>query len=131
MTTRIFVRHAEEGPARQVAVLACGALGHPLGDPVRLGPGEERDWHLHAGLRLLIAEEAPDPLPAAVAAERMMRHFTWSDEPPAYAAVARWFRDLAGQLCLALAAGPERTAALRKLLEGRDAALRAAAHPGG
>lgn len=41
------------------------------------------------------------------------------------------FRDLAYQVCAELEPGPERTVALRKLLEAKDCAVRALVHPGG
>jgi len=45
--------------------------------------------------------------------------------------VSLFFSDLATTLTLRLQPGPERTVALRKLLEAKDAAVRAAIHPGG
>lgn len=41
------------------------------------------------------------------------------------------FKTLAGIVIENLEPGPERTVALRKLLEAKDAAVRAAIHPGG
>ena len=41
------------------------------------------------------------------------------------------FFHLADQVCQTSEAGPERTVALRKLLEAKDAAVRAVVHPGG
>ncbi len=41
------------------------------------------------------------------------------------------FHDLAIKVCKNIAGGPERTVALRKLLEAKDAAVRAVVHPGG
>jgi hypothetical protein len=63
--------------------------------------------------------------------ERMLKHFTYGHLGPELRAVSKKFRDLADELCEILEAGPERTVALRKLLESKDAAVRAKLHPGG
>ena len=61
--------------------------------------------------------------------ERMLKLFAFSHLPPHLAAVSRPFSDLAHLLALTVPAGPERTVALRKLLEAKDAAVRAVAIP--
>jgi len=63
--------------------------------------------------------------------ERMMKWFQFGHLPPALADVSSRFHDLARNLCETLEPGPERTVALRKLLEAKDAAVRAMLHPGG
>ena len=45
--------------------------------------------------------------------------------------VAKAYQELAEYTITVLDPGPERTVALRKLLEARDAAVRAVIHPGG
>lgn len=58
--------------------------------------------------------------------ERMLVWFEWESVTPKLKQdIARIFGDAATSLCENVAAGPERTVALRKLLEGRDAAFRA------
>lgn len=69
----------------------------------------------------------PDPT-----SDRMLRWFDWGQiigEPAR--TVAFHYNELALTVCQEVGPGPERTVALRKLLESRDAALRAQACPGG
>ena len=69
-----------------------------------------------------MANEKPD---------RMMKWFAWRHLPKDLQDVSQPFQSLADVLCDHLHPGPERTVALRKLLEAKDAAVRAAVHPGG
>lgn len=62
--------------------------------------------------------------------ERMLKWFEYEHLPPNLQEVSRPFCHLAVSLCEAIVAGPERTVALRKLLEAKDAAVRARLHPG-
>lgn len=55
----------------------------------------------------------------------MLRHFTYSHLPPELAAVSKPFAELARTID-AHCSGPEATTALRKLLEAKDCAVRAA-----
>ena len=63
--------------------------------------------------------------------ERMMRWFQWEHLPERLAPVSQLFCETAGSIVQDLEPGPERTVALRKLLEAKDAAVRAAVYPGG
>jgi len=63
--------------------------------------------------------------------ERMMKWFEFGDSPAVIQEVVAKFWDCACQITATLDPGPERTVALRKLLEARDAAVRAKMHPGG
>ncbi len=63
--------------------------------------------------------------------ERMLKWFAYEHLPPALQAVSKPFGELAQKICAAIPPGPERTVALRKLLEAKDAAVRAHLHPGG
>jgi hypothetical protein len=60
----------------------------------------------------------------------MMKWFEFKHLPEHLQAVSKPFGELAQQLCQSIPPGPERTVALRKLLEGKDAAVRAALNPG-
>jgi hypothetical protein len=62
--------------------------------------------------------------------ERMLKWFEYSHLPEKLQAISKPFGDLAKSLCETIQPGPERTVALRKLLEGKDAAVRAALNPG-
>lgn len=68
--------------------------------------------------------------PATQYADRMLRWFEWAHLPEHLQAVSRPFGDLALVICNTIQPGPERTVALRKLLESKDAAVRAVVHPG-
>ena len=64
-------------------------------------------------------------------ADRMLKWFECGHLPPNLLDISAPFANLADQMCRCLAAGPERTVMLRKLLEAKDAAVRSAVHPGG
>lgn len=61
--------------------------------------------------------------------EPILRYFAWAHLPAALQDVSRPFGELALYLLDNIARSPERTVALRKLLEGKDAAVRAALPP--
>lgn len=63
--------------------------------------------------------------------ERMMKWFEYAHLPLHLQAVSRAFGDLAKGIVDTCEPGPERTVALRKLLESKDAAVRAKVNPGG
>lgn len=63
--------------------------------------------------------------------DRMLKWFDYSHLPKDLRAVSEGFSLLAWQTCERVEPGPERTVALRKLLEAKDAAVRAALNPGG
>lgn len=62
--------------------------------------------------------------------ERMLRWFKYDHLPAQLQAVSKPFGELAEHLVYTLTPGPERTVALRKLLESKDAAVRAALDAG-
>lgn len=57
--------------------------------------------------------------------DHIMQFFAWGHLPPHLQAVSRPFGELAEQIEATLPRNPERTVALRKLLEAKDAAVRA------
>ena len=57
--------------------------------------------------------------------EHIMQFFAWSHLPEHLQAVSKPFGELAERLVEELPRNPERTVALRKLLEAKDAAVRA------
>jgi hypothetical protein len=61
----------------------------------------------------------------------MLKWFVYDHLPFQLQAISAPFGGLAEVLCEQLEPGPERTVALRKLLEAKDAAVRAKLHPGG
>lgn len=63
--------------------------------------------------------------------ERMLKWFEYKHLPKELQAISKEFFILACEVSNTLAQGPEKTVALRKLLEAKDAAVRATVHPGG
>ena len=58
-------------------------------------------------------------------ADHIMQFFEHAHLPPHLAEVSKPFSELAEQIVATLPRNPERTVALRKLLEAKDAAVRA------
>jgi hypothetical protein len=63
--------------------------------------------------------------------DRMLVWFSFDHLPDHLKLVSQPFFVVAHRLCELCEPGPERTVALRKLLEAKDAAVRARLHPGG
>ena len=63
--------------------------------------------------------------------EWMMKWFKYDHLPPHLQEVSKGFYTLAIDICDRVEPGPERTVALRKLLEAKDAAVRAKVVPHG
>ena len=57
--------------------------------------------------------------------DRMLQFFAYDHLPPNLQAVSRPFHELATEIVETLPSNPERTVALRKLLEAKDCAVRA------
>ena len=63
--------------------------------------------------------------------DRMLKWFEYAHLPEHLQEISRPFCELATRLCNVAMPGPERTVSLRKLLEAKDAAVRAKLNPGG
>lgn len=63
--------------------------------------------------------------------KRMLKWFQYNHLPENLQAVSKPFGELAQSIIQTVEGGPERTVALRKLLEAKDAAVRAVVSPGG
>lgn len=57
--------------------------------------------------------------------DRMMQFFAYEHLPDRLQKISKPFGQLAEEICLNLPSNPERTVALRKLLEAKDCAVRA------
>lgn len=69
---------------------------------------------------------APDEFtPEALALDPILRYFHYSHLPPVLQAASQPFCSLAAHIVRTLPRNPERSVALRKLLEAKDAAVRA------
>jgi len=56
----------------------------------------------------------------------LLKYFKYDHLPPKLAEVSKFYADLAHEVAHRLPEGPETSVALRKLLESKDAAVRAA-----
>lgn len=63
--------------------------------------------------------------------ERMLKWFEYAHLPEILRDVSRPFGELAQKIVETVEPGPERTEALRKLLQSKDACVRAKVYPGG
>lgn len=63
--------------------------------------------------------------------DRMLQFFAYEHLPPVLQPISRPFGELAAHIVNTLPQNPERTVALRKLLEAKDAAVRAALYQEG
>mgnify|MGYP003405421329 FL=1 len=68
--------------------------------------------------------------PVTTPEDRMLRWFAYEHLPANLQPVSQPFHALAKHLISVTVAGPERTVALRKLLEAKDAAVRSVVWPG-
>lgn len=66
-----------------------------------------------------------------MAEDRMLKWFAYAHLPARLQPVSARFAVLAHAIVETIEPGPERTVALRKLLEAKDAAVRAQVEPGG
>ena len=62
--------------------------------------------------------------------ERMLKWFKYDHLPNDLQDTSKPFSELAKHITETIDSGPERTVALRKLLEAKDAAVRASINPG-
>lgn len=67
-----------------------------------------------------------DPTALQIEAEPMLKHFRFSHLPPELRQWSQPFCELALKVASDYPRNPERTVALRKLLEGKDAGVRCA-----
>lgn len=63
--------------------------------------------------------------------DQMLKWFACDYVPAHLKEVSSKFKDVANYIVLTIPEGPERTVALRKLLESKDAAVRSVIRPGG
>lgn len=91
------------------------------------------DTQMGALLDRLAAAALPHPEPGSVLVqqEALAKWFEWRHLPPHLQVASQPFQELAYDIIHNIEPGPERTVALRKLLEAKDAAVRAVVKPGG
>ena len=123
MTTEVIVRANKGWP---VEVQALPLSGGVVGQVIRMVPSATQTFHVHSGQDLLIHEVQGDDGMAAACDEPICKHFAWAHLPEKLQAVSRPFGLLAARVVATTIRGPERSACLRKLLEAKDCAVRAA-----
>ena len=72
-----------------------------------------------------MSDDKPEPVSDDKPVEPMLQFFAYTHLPPHLREVSEWFNGLAHILVDDLPRNPERSVALRKLLEAKDAAVRA------
>jgi len=128
MTTQVIVK-ANHGWPVDVTPVINGEPAHF--QTTRVAADTEQTFYAHSERDLLIQEVQPAALLAEKAAkggaapEHILQFFGYAHLPPHLQAVSKPFGDLADQIVATLPRNPERTVALRKLLEAKDAAVRA------
>lgn len=134
MTLRITVEHTE--PNSSFAVLAKPTEpGAPEAPAQLIAPGERKSFYISTGRSVVVSEvlisELDEVDQATVGArtkpadvEPIVQFFASGHLPPDLADISRRFRELVDEV-LRLPRNAERSVALRKLLEAKDAAVRA------
>lgn len=70
-------------------------------------------------------------IPTTIDEPSTFKYFAYEHLPPHLAVVSKRFYEVAKEIIDTIEPGPERTEALRKLLEAKDCAVRASLVPGG
>lgn len=123
MTTQVIVKANHGWP---VAIQPLSVDGSFVGPRQQLEAGAEGTYCVHSGQDLLIHEIQPAECKAAEPVESILQFFAFEHLPPHLQDVSRPFCMVAHRVAKSLPRNAERTVALRKLLEAKDAAVRAA-----
>lgn len=128
MTIAITIKRADNNPDHdaEVRVYDHTAIGiKNLVEARKLGPSDETTINIW-GTRSLEVGETTEPLAASVdVVEPIMQFFAYDHLPATLQAVSKHFGQLAQLIVTTLPRNAERTVALRKLLEAKDAGVRA------
>lgn len=121
MTTKVTIDAHAGWPVRvQKIGPAVGGLTEEVIDA-----GSVREVYVHSGCQLLITEVQMTNGDDAAAGEHIMQFFAWQHLPPHLQPASAPFGLIAQMIVETMPRNPERTVALRKLLEAKDAAVRA------
>lgn len=125
--TGAMLGEAEANSAREV--LERLQKAHPEATEFRIKTIEEEKAAVEQALnekdRALHAEIDRRQEETFIAQDRMLQFFVYGHLPAHLQDISRPFRDLAANIVNKLPSNPERTVALRKLLEAKDCAVRA------
>jgi hypothetical protein len=117
------LRITNEDATRVAKITTCNGATRTTQD---VAPGASLETYLHQTCSLFVEEKAEDIAAAALGApDHIMQFFAFEHLPPHLQMASRPFADLAKALVQYTPRNPERTVALRKLLEAKDAAVRA------
>ena len=122
MTSTVLVEANHGWPVR---VMPLTADGSAVGPVVTVAAAFSQTFHVHSGQDLLIHEVQPGTAPFS-ADEPILKFFAWKHLPDHLQAASRPFAMLADRIVKTTPRSPERTVCLRKLLEAKDCAVRAA-----
>ena len=120
MTTEVIVKANHGWP---VKVTPLSANGEFVASATTVQPGEERGFFVHSGQDLHVHEVQPGETEPPE--DYFVKLFKWEHLPEHLQAVSRPFAMTAQRLITQLPANAERVICLRKLLEAKDAAVRA------
>lgn len=125
MTTEVIIKANHGWPVLVQPLIVNGSMG--FGAAVIVAVGAEHRTSVHSSQDLLIHEiQSGDAARVPVNLDPMLVHFTWEHLPPHLQVVSMPFAALAQRIVETLPGSAERTVCLRKLLEAKDCAVRAA-----
>jgi hypothetical protein len=107
--------------ATKAEVLAALEKNHPDAEAILIRTLREKMAAGHG----IETDTTTAPAAPTRATDRMEQFFRFAHLPPHLQAVSKPFGELAAQIIATLPSNPERTVALRKLLEAKDCAVRA------
>lgn len=122
MTTTVLVEANHGWP---VLVMPLTADGSAVGPVVTVEPAFAQTFHVHSGQDLLIHEVQKDEPPRSYD-EPILKFFAWKHLPDHLQVISRPFAALADRVVNTTLRSAERSVCLRKLLEAKDCAVRAA-----
>ena len=127
-----LLRHADDALRVRLVAVVAREQG-PSAPPTKLCtllPGKSAEAHVTSSRSLRVVERVPAEgevvtAPAADAPDHIEQFFAYDHLPVTLQEISRPFCELAKLIVTTLPRNPERTVALRKLLESKDAAVRA------
>lgn len=122
MSTTVIVKANHGWP---VSVQPLSVDGSAVGPRQRGDAGAEGSFVVHSGQDLLIHEIQPAESKNPDPTDSILQFFAFEHLPPHLQVVSRPFCMIAHRVAQALPKNAERSVALRKLLEAKDAAVRA------
>jgi hypothetical protein len=126
MTSTVIIEANHGWPVSVIALTTSGT--RPMSAQV-VAAGETGRFSVHSGQDLLISEVQPSGQGQDGTDEPLLRYFRFEHLIRELQIVSEPFGLLAHRLVRTLPRGPERTVALGKLLEAKDAAVRAGLPP--